>query len=1230
MSAKTSKQLVSRISIMCCAVLVLLSMLVIPPAFSQTASTGSLTGTVKDTSGGVVPNVTVTATSIDTAQARTATTDADGTYRFGLLPPGTYRLRYEAAGFGPVEVPSVTIAVTETSVLDRTLQVGQQSQQVEVSAEAETVQTTNSTVGSLVNSETMTSMPLTSRNYTNLLSLSAGASTGVYNAANMGRGTQDIVVNGSSIAQNNYSLDGASIVNFASNGFAADFGANPGMGIVNPDTIQEFKIQTSLYDAGYGRNPGANVNVVTKSGTNQFHGAAFEFFRNTALNANDFFRSQGVAPNNSRQVLNQNQFGGTFGGPVKKDKLFFFASYQETRQKNGISPAGYANPTLVALPAGDRSNVAAFTAALANIYCGTAGQGGGVKIMSPTCGVPAGVGPVNINPVAVNLLELKNSDGSYFIPGASAGATQLVTYSIPAQYAEHQAIGNVDYVINAKNTFAARWTYSRDVTNAPMGCGATGTAVTKCLPGGPGVVAFASQYMVGKLTSTVTNNVVNEARLSLQRVVTGLQNQIPFTDTQVGIAPIVPSFNTLDTMTINGLMTWGGQLGLASNKGITSWEAADQISWSHGKHTIRAGAEFERDRNNWIFPGLAIGNLTFQTIQDFLLGLPGCAPSVTAANCTTSGTAGLTNGTFSSNISSTGTSSSATPAGGVIHAYRIPAGNAFVQDDIKISSNLTVNLGVRWEYDALGYDETGQNTNVWPSLIKNVPVPGTTPATGTLAGFVVPSNYNPALTPAPTVGGLYQSSEKTAVASSTSLKNFAPRVGFAWKPFASDRFVVRGGGGYFYDRVGESLQNKSSVQAFPYAVPLFQSGASNYFSTESQPYAPAVLGWSPRWVDFTSAKNSSLSILTTNPNYVVPVTYEWNLNIQYEFLSKWVMEIGYVGTRGIHQVPDPNSGGFGTPQFNQAQLVGGPGAFLAPGIAGQLIQGCNYTTLVGCNTVANAALRVPYLGFAPGGVQNVGTPGDSKYNSFQSSVRKQFSHGFQLQAAYTFARSFSTTPYLGLNDQNAPRQYGPHTSYRPQRFNINYSYDLPFGKHEGLLGKFAGGWNVAGVTVIQDGAPLTITDTRGGSLYGFGAGAAVVSTAQFAPGMGNANVATTGSVKQRLSAYFKTAAFTPILASPLASDAKATGFGNSGFGIVSGPGQFNFDATIQKTTVVGGLHEGATLVFRTELFNMFNHAQFSNPAVVDFSKLPPASTFGQITSTSVNPRLIQFALKYVY
>src|SRR6202142_1315491 len=382
--------------------------------FSQTASTGALTGTVKDSSGAVVPNATVPAKDIGTSQARVTATTADGIYKIGFLPPGEYKLKFEASGFSTAEVPSVTITVTETAVFDQIVQVGTQTQQVEVRGEAETVQTASSTVGTVVNSDTVTSMPLTTRNYTNLLGLAAGANVGVFNAANLGRGSQDILVNGSSTVQNNYEQDGASIIDIGGRGNGADSGNNgSGIGIVNPDAVQEFKIQTSLFDAGYGRNPGASVNVVTKSGTNQFHGTAFEFFRNTILNANDFFRKIsppiGGVPNNGRQVLNQNQFGGTFGGPVKKDKLFFFVSLQETKQRNGISPAGFSNPTLIGIPLGDRSS-ATFRAALGAAFCTGLTKTGGTQV---ACNGS------NINPVALKILQLKLPNGSYYIPSSS-------------------------------------------------------------------------------------------------------------------------------------------------------------------------------------------------------------------------------------------------------------------------------------------------------------------------------------------------------------------------------------------------------------------------------------------------------------------------------------------------------------------------------------------------------------------------------------------------------------------------------------------------------------------------------------------------------------------------------------------------------------------------------------------------------------------------------------------
>ncbi len=450
---------------------VCLLLLVNAPLSAQTAATGALVGTVTDASGGVVPNATVTLTSIDTGQVRTETTGANGQYRFALLQPGNYKVSFTANGFKTDEVPSVTVNVTETPVLNRSLQVGGQAEQITVEANAETIQTASSTLGTVVESKTVVELPLTTRNYTNLLGLSAGASANVPNATAFGRGNMEIAVNGASTAQNTFMMDGVSIVNVASSGVNTEGGTYATFGIPNPDALAEFKIQTSLYDAGYGRNPGANVNVITKSGTNQFHGTAFEFFRNTVLNANDFFRNRNCGVNlticlNSggvKQVLNQNQFGGVIGGPIKKDKLFFFTSYQQTWQKNGIASQGNVSVNLPALPLGDRST-AAWQAALGAEFC-PANHPGSTAFTTAAAGAAAmqvACDGSNINQTALKFLNVKNADGSYNMPGSPLGATasgapQAVTYSIPAYDKEYQGLGNVDYIIDAKNTLSSKY-----------------------------------------------------------------------------------------------------------------------------------------------------------------------------------------------------------------------------------------------------------------------------------------------------------------------------------------------------------------------------------------------------------------------------------------------------------------------------------------------------------------------------------------------------------------------------------------------------------------------------------------------------------------------------------------------------------------------------------------------------------------------------------------------------
>ncbi|HTX14396.1 MAG TPA: carboxypeptidase regulatory-like domain-containing protein, partial [Candidatus Baltobacteraceae bacterium] len=316
-----------------------------PLVMAQTANTGALTGTVTDPSGAVISGATVTVTNLATGQTRTATTTSTGSYQISLLPPGNYSVHFQATGFKASDVPSITINVTETPELNRKLEVGSSSEKVTVEANTETIQTTNATNGAVVSSQEITNLPLVTRNYTQIVDLSPGVVSNVSNATSMGNGTQDVSANGLGGISNSYSMDGANITQYTSGG-AAQLGSMPGIAIPNPDTIQEFKVQTSQYDAGYGRNAGANVEVITKGGSNNFHGDLFEFNRNNMFNANDFFykfSEQLDGQPNKPQTLKQNTFGGTLGGPIKKDKIFFFGSYQGFRQLNGIAVNGFAS-----------------------------------------------------------------------------------------------------------------------------------------------------------------------------------------------------------------------------------------------------------------------------------------------------------------------------------------------------------------------------------------------------------------------------------------------------------------------------------------------------------------------------------------------------------------------------------------------------------------------------------------------------------------------------------------------------------------------------------------------------------------------------------------------------------------------------------------------------------------------------------------------------------------------
>jgi hypothetical protein len=1207
---------------------VLLLALWVPMLMAQSSGTSGLTGVIKDPSGASIPNVTVTLTSNATAQVRTTNTSADGSYRFVLLPPGDYKIKFSATGFKTAEVSSITLNVTETPSLDRTLEVGAQSEEVTVSATAEVLQTQTSTLGTVVGEKTMTETPLASRNYTQVLSLSAGAAANVENAAAFGKGTLDMAVNGATTEQNNFQMDGVSVVNAFGAGIAGDCGIYVGIAIPSPDAIAEFKVQTSTFDASYGRNPGANVNVVTKSGTNNFHGTLFEFFRNEDLNANSFF--QNSLGGGSKQILKQNQFGGTFGGPIKKDKLFFFGSYQGTRQLNGVAASGTSNVTLPPLPAGNRSG-AAYQAAVGAAFCPQNHPGNvayetglGLFTGAPFFQTQVACDGSNISPVAMAIIRSTNPNGSYYIPGSTNGGFQNVTFSSPAKYTGDQYLANADYLLNAKNTLAMRYLFSQDPQVTPFGIAG--------LPGMPTHSYYANTNSTLKLTTILTGSLVNEAHAAMQRNIANGSDLTPqYTPASIGQTPIIPTQTQPQVAIILGGPSIGGTLAPYVGP-ATQFNYGDTISWTHGKHTVRAGGDFEADEWNLSFQSLARGFVIIPGFSDFLLGLPGCGGPSCYGNGPATGTTGAPIGTFLSCLFCVRSGPN-----GIIHGYREKDVDAFVQDDWKVTPKLTLNLGVRWEYDAMLGDNFGNLTNVWPSLLQTVPNPPTTPqpSGASLVGYVVAGNYTShygANSPG-AVGGVNPPPGVKILQGDSPTQggipkdNFAPRFGFAYQLLS--KLVIRGGVGLFYDRVGSSNFVHAVEQGDPYAVTLDYSGASALPYSLANPYPSAAvmpLAFSPRYFDPATGNNSELN----TPFYSVihtPLTRQYNLTFQYEFLKGYVLEAGFVGSSSINQV-DYNH------NYNLAQLA----STSAP-INGQT-----------SNTISNAVYRVPYLGYQTAGLQGTGYDGFANYNSLQVTVRKAFSHGLTFQGAYTWSKDMTVISFDGqANVNNASilgQQYAPSNFNRPQRFVLSYSYQLPFGNPKGaLLGYLAKGWQVTGVTTIQGGQPMSVYNEAGGSAYyggnNAGTGEGGNSTGQLAPGITYGQIRDSGGIEANPVVtsgtfaglqYFKPGAFTtPPAISPTGQITTvancagcATLFGNSGQGIFLGPGEVNFDASIIKTTM---FKEGKqSFQFRAEFFNLANHPQFANPG----NQQSTTATFGLINATIVSPRIIQLALKYSF
>jgi Carboxypeptidase regulatory-like domain/TonB-dependent Receptor Plug Domain len=718
-------------------------------AFAQSQTTGRIVGTVKDPNGALIAGAEVTVKSLTTDEERKAVTGAEGNYVLSFLSPGNYRVSVTANGFKRAESESVRVVITETSTVDLRLEVGTLSEQVISSAAAPFIRTDGPQLGRVIDSRAVAELPLATRNYTQILALSPGAVVDLPDNTALGRNSQGVSVNGARRTQNSFEINGIDANSLSQNNAIS-------LAVPAPETIQEFKIQTSLYDATFGRGAGGSVQAVTRSGTNQFHGAVYEYFRDDAFNANNPFLK---AAEVERPVLTRNVFGGLLGGPVKTGRAFFFASYQGTRERNGASDNSLTSNILIAPPGltDDRSQQTL------------------LATFRPTIG--GGLPATSIHPAALALLNIRLPGGQFLIPTPQADGRY--SGSAISTYREDQFNANVDYRAGEKDWLAVKFFFS----NAPQ---------FSALPnGGANVPGFGADRKNYNRLFSVQNihtfgaRTVNETRVGYSLVYWDTFGRHPVTDSDVGIrranAAAYPGLGVIHIGTGESLTIGNAGTFVDIKADDSALTLVDILSITRGRHSIRAGGGAISYRTNVTTNNNRRGSINFQTFNHFLLGLG-------------------TNSVFGEGLNT--------------RFLRAADYSTFLQDDWKLSQKLSLNLGLRYELNLPPYETRGVIGTFDPALYQpRMEVgPDGYPVGPPAGGFVQAGNvmlqYD--LANVPNVG--------KRVVTSVDPNNFGPRVGFAYSPFDSGRLALRGGYGIFYSRPSTTYINNTTLCPPAYVI----------------------------------------------------------------------------------------------------------------------------------------------------------------------------------------------------------------------------------------------------------------------------------------------------------------------------------------------------------------------------------------------------------------------------
>lgn len=1147
----------------------------------QSPGTGAIAGSVYDSANHAIGNANVLIVNEATHVSRSAASNMIGGFQFSLLPPGAYVVTAEAQGFKRSTSAAIQVTASQVTSVNISLAVAAVDQTVQVKVSEEETDLESSALGGLVNESAIQSLPLSNRNFTQILGLSPGVVVDLPNATALGSGTQNVASDGATPTANNIQFNGIDANNLAENS-AANAETDAGTAIPAPDTIQEFRVQTANFDAAYGRGTGANVDLVSKGGTNKFHGGVWEFIRNDIFNANDFFSNLDGQP---RPVLKHNQFGGSIGGPIRHDRTFFFASYQGLTEVNGL---GDEQHPILPLLTSDRTAAALGAQFCPSGHLNAAGNPAS-GYLTQAGGTQVACDGSNINPVALAILNAKLPNGQFAVPSPQAvlpnsgpDASDQVqmgqsTFALPAHFREDQFTVNIDQVAHQNDTISGKLFYSRAPTSEPFSPNAAN------VPGWGTNQLNRNTMFVLSDTHVFNSNLVNVARFGYIRFDGSSTVQNPLTADALGEG--TPTGLTGGKVNAPGLTVGGltiGDAGTPSAWQVTNsfiWQ--DTVAWTKGRSNMRFGVEFKRHQVDQNQPIETDGLLQIGTFNDFLLG------QSETQNGSPFGLSNVTN--------------SIAGAGIFRRNERLSDAAAFVQNDIRLLPRLTVNAGLRYEIFGAPTETNGR----FPNFNANIAVNEGIGDAGTFSGFTLPSNYPGAVPPGvlkTSFAGLYK----------TPYGDVSPRLGFAWQAMSRPILVVRGGYGFYYDRHSGNLPEQTGSQP-PFAIMQFIAGAPNGAATLQSPFVPLVPPSSGFPVFMPRTATSTPFIEGTNPSMKDGRTQEYNLNVQYALGRGYLLSVGYVGTQSTHRS--------GQVEFDQALLASPQNP-----VNGET-----------SNSIGNVTARMPIQGVSQGSLFT-----DSvfiaNYNALQVSATRRMTNNFQLQASYTWSKNLDEVNgevgtdlfelQLPTNDQHHLRQasYGPAGTDRDQRAVVNFVWSAPNIRSYPRIARAAmTGWQISGIAVVQTGVPLSVFDGNAGSVYGLLGGEV---RAQLS---GN-RLRTRGSLYSRVvNGYLDPSGFTRAPEAPFGTSLADQDFGNSGVGIVRGPGQHNLDMAIDRSFPI---RESNSFQFRVEFFNLTNTPQFGNPntslGYTDPTIVQPSasSTFGKITSTVANPRIIQFAAKY--